>query len=259
MALDASMADRPLRNPRLSRAVQDYIKDYIIKNHLRQGDLLPPETHLAQSMGISRGSVREAVKALESLGILEVRHGNGLVVRGFSFDAVVDLLAFGFSFAPGRIGEILQIRKSLELGTMAEVIKCITDEDIAEMEAILVRWDERVRENEPTAEEDRAFHHILFAASHNQSLTTLLDTFWTAFAQLPPGTIKTDPHPLETIHDHRRILAAVRAGDVVMARQYSEEHFHPLEVRVAEEAGLARSATQETQDDQETGHSRRPH
>ena len=62
----------------LNRVIQDQIKQYITENKLESGDLLPPEGQLAIDLGVSRGSVREAIKALESLGIVEVRHGDGV-------------------------------------------------------------------------------------------------------------------------------------------------------------------------------------
>ena len=103
------------RGPVLNRVIQDQIKQYITDNRLGAGDLLPPEGQLATDLGVSRGSVREAVKALESLGIVEVRHGDGVRVRAFNFDSVFDLLSYGLVFDPVRAAEVLQIRVWLEV------------------------------------------------------------------------------------------------------------------------------------------------
>ena len=81
----------PLRGPALSEAIRDYIKDYIIENKLKAGDSLPPETQLVETLGVGRSSVREAVKALQSLGIVEIRRGNGLYVRETNFDAMLEV------------------------------------------------------------------------------------------------------------------------------------------------------------------------
>ncbi len=72
----------PLRGPALHEAVRDYIKQYILDRKLKPGDPLPPEGQLAQELGVGRSSVREAVKALQSLGIIEARQGNGLQFKG---------------------------------------------------------------------------------------------------------------------------------------------------------------------------------
>ena len=88
----------PLRGPLLNQAVQERVKDYITDNHLEPGDPLPAEAQLAADLGVSRGSVREAIKSLESLGIVEVRHGSGIYVRRFNFDSIFNLLSYGVIF-----------------------------------------------------------------------------------------------------------------------------------------------------------------
>ena len=81
------------RGPLLNRIIQDQIKRFITDNRLGSGDLLPPEGQLVADLGVSRGSVREAIKALESLGIVEVRHGDGVRVRRVVVDRGEQLLA----------------------------------------------------------------------------------------------------------------------------------------------------------------------
>jgi DNA-binding FadR family transcriptional regulator len=104
----------------LNRVIQDQIKQYITENKLAAGDLLPPEGQLASDLGVSRGSVREAIKALESLGIVEVRHGDGVRVRAFNFDSVFDLLSYGLVFDPAKAAELLGIRIWLEVAAVAD-------------------------------------------------------------------------------------------------------------------------------------------
>ncbi len=77
--------NRKLKRPQfLYQAVQDEVKAYILEQSLMPGDALPPETELAEQLGVSRNSVREAIKSLETLGIVEARTGAGLFVRNFS-------------------------------------------------------------------------------------------------------------------------------------------------------------------------------
>ena len=85
--------------------------------------------------------MREAIKALESLGIVEVRHGNGVFVRSFNFDSVLDLLSYGLVFDPSKIADILQIRIWLEATAIAEVVQRIRPEQIAQIEEVLARWE----------------------------------------------------------------------------------------------------------------------
>lgn len=133
------------RGPLLNRVIQDQIKQYITDNRLGSGDLLPPEGQLAADLGVSRGSVREAVKALESLGIVEVRHGDGVRVRAFNFDSTFDLLSYGLIFDPTRITEILQIRIWLEVAAVVDAINLISAEALAEITALLDQWRKKPR------------------------------------------------------------------------------------------------------------------
>lgn len=223
----------PFRGPALNRAIQDYIKRTITENRMQPGDMLPPEGQIAQELGVSRGSVREAIKALESLGIVEVRHGNGVFVRAFNFDSFLAFLSYGLAFDHSRIAEILQIRKWLELAAIGEAIQRITPGEIAQIAALLERWREKAAAGQPTSDEDRAFHRMLYGSLGNQSLNALLDTFWLVFHAVPVRSITTDLQPTTTLQDHCEILEALRQRDAALARQRIQDHFRGLEERLA--------------------------
>jgi DNA-binding FadR family transcriptional regulator len=228
---------RSIRGQTLNKLAQDRIKFHITSKHLKPGDPLPPEAQLASDLGISRGPMREAIRSLESLGIVEVRHGTGIFVREFNFDSMMDLLSYGLVFDRNRIAEICQLRKWLETAAIGEVIERITVKEIAQIEAVFERWERKIAAQESTADEDREFHKMLFAVLNNQSLIALLDIFWVVFHAVPIRGITTDLQPTTTIQDHRDILAAVNARDSVRARQCVERHFHGLEERIAQAAG----------------------
>jgi DNA-binding FadR family transcriptional regulator len=227
------MEKPPFRGPALNRAIQDYIKRTITDNQMQPGDMLPPEGQIAQDLGVSRGSVREAVKALESLGIVEVRHGNGVFVRAFNFDSFLDLLSYGLVFDHRRIAEILQIRKWLELAAIGEATQRINPGETAAIEEVLDCWDGKAAAGEPTSDEDRAFHRMLYSSLDNQSLNALLDIFWLVFHAVPVRSITTDLQPTTTLQDHREILAALSQRDSALARQRIQDHFRNLEDRLA--------------------------
>ncbi len=233
---------KPLREPALNRAIQDHIKQYITDNHKAPGDALPSELQFAQDLGVSRNSVREAVRALASLGIIEVRHGNGIFVRDFNFDSVFDLLSYGLTFDSRRIRDILQIRKWLEIAAVGEVAQRIGEGELQGLEDVLARWERRIAAGEPTALEDREFHRLLFQVLNNPSLTGLIDIFWLVFNNVRIQTITMDPSPVNTVHDHREILEAVRRRDAKAARQCIQGHFRNLEERVQVAAARVEAA-----------------
>lgn len=235
--------DKLTRGPVLNRVIQDRIKQYITENRLGSGDLLPPEGQLASDLGVSRGSVREAVKALESLGIVEVRHGDGVRVRAFNFDSVFELLSYGLVFDPAKAAEILQIRIWLEVAALADAVRQLSDEELNRIDELLGRWQETVAHGEDTSAHDRTFHRLLYGPLNNGSLSGLIDIFWVIYHSLPIQSIGIDRDPVTTVKEHRELLAAIRSRDVPLAIQRMRDHFRYLEARMARavelsEAGL---------------------
>lgn len=219
------------RGPVLKRVIQDQVKRFITERRLGPGDLLPPEGQLADDLGVSRGSVREAIKSLESLGIVEVRHGDGVRVREFNFDSILDFLSYGLVFQPTRAVEILQIREWLEGAAVATVAKSISDAELDRVDALLAVWEKKASAGEPTAHEDRSFHRMLYSSLGNASLLSLIDIFWVVYHALPAQTVGQDAEPLKTVQTHRDLVAALRQRDPALAQQRMTAHFRNIEIR----------------------------
>jgi DNA-binding FadR family transcriptional regulator len=224
------------RGQLLNRAIQDQIKQYITLNRLGPDDLLPPEGQLAVDLGVSRGSVREAIKALESLGIVEVRHGEGVRVRSFNFDSILDLLTYGVLFDPDRVVEILQIRIWLEDSAVVPAVEAIDDAIIAALDDLLVRWAAKAETRADTSAEDRSFHQFLYSGLKNQSLSQLIDIFWLVYHSMPEEEMGADHDPVATVENHRELLEAIRQRNPAMARTEMRAHFRNLEERIARAA-----------------------
>lgn len=224
----------------LNRVIQDQIKQYVTENELEPGDLLPPEGQLASDLGVSRGSVREAIKALESLGIVEVRHGDGVRVRALNFDPIFDLLSYGLAFDPATAGDILAIRVWLEVAAVADVVGKISDAELDKIAALLDSWQVKAAEGEDGSADDRSFHRMLYTPLGNQSLIRLIDIFWLVYHSLADQDIGTDHDPLATVEIHRDLLAAIRRRDAVLAARRMRDHFGQLEHRMARAIQLSR-------------------
>src|SRR5688500_15038392 len=129
---------KPLTRQRLLyQSVQDAVRAFILDNKLRAGDPLPPETDLARQLGVSRNSVREAVKAMESLGILETGRGSGLFVRAFAFDPRLDNLSYGLLFDLQELAELLEIRRVLETGMIDAAMQAMPPAAVADLNAVV--------------------------------------------------------------------------------------------------------------------------
>src|SRR5688500_1711329 len=108
---------------RLFESTQHAIRSYILQHQLKPNDALPNEGQLAVELGVSRTSVREAVKALESLGVLESRSGVGLRVRAFSLAPLIENMGYGIELDPTSLAELLQVRHHLEASFVGEVAR----------------------------------------------------------------------------------------------------------------------------------------
>ncbi|MFN8444853.1 MAG: FadR/GntR family transcriptional regulator [Caldilineaceae bacterium] len=224
--------EKILRRPALNDSVRDYVKHYIVEHGLTAGDPLPPETQLAQELGVGRSSVREAVKGLQSMGIIEVQHGNGLFVREYNFDPILETLGYGLRLDETMLAQLAQVRFLLERAAIEDAVKCIQDEDLAKLDEIIATWQVRVQENQPYVELDKAFHRILYGTLNNPLLIKLIEVFWVVFESVNNPIIQEEKPLQQEIDDHQAILQAVRARDANLAKERLMAHFAHLQERI---------------------------
>lgn len=227
-----------IRGEDLQQAIQEYIKEYIIRHHLKHGDPLPSEGELASQLGASRNAVREAIKALQALGIVETRHGQGTFVGDFSLNALVAGLTFRIQLTINQdlrpLRELLEIRQVLECGLVAHLPGLVTPSYLAELRVLVNSMEERATRGELFPEEDRAFHEVLYRPLDNSLVIQLLQAFWDIYHVVGPELPVVAEPPSVTIADHRRILEALEAGDEATAVAAMATHFAGLRGRIAE-------------------------
>ncbi|GAB3451103.1 FadR/GntR family transcriptional regulator [Actinophytocola sediminis] len=223
---------------RMGRAIRDEITGLILSRGLKSGDPLPTETELVETLGVSRNSVREALKALQALDIVEIRHGYGTYVGRLSLDPLADGLTFRALHDIGRdlrsMEEILEVREALENALIRRVAATVPDTDLAALDEVTRRMSDRAKSGETFADEDREFHEILYRSLNNALVTQLLRAFWDVFHRVNHRLGVTDPHPLQTVRRHRAIVTALRKHDVARAEIAMTEHFRNLDVRVSQ-------------------------
>ena len=215
----------------VSELVQHYTRDYIVNEKLRPDDQLPSEGDIAATLEVSRVSVREAVKVLQALGIVEVRHGNGLFVRRLNFDALLDILSYSILFDPSSLKDLYQVRRLFETSMIVEVVKNIQEEDIQACRKLLKIWEENIASGRPYDEQDRLFHLALCRSLENNLLVEFENIFWIAYRnaedRLPLlRDLQYDPVNMEGgLKSHVQLLDAVKDRDVKLAQQLMEKHF----------------------------------
>lgn len=225
--------DKLSRAPLLHQTVQDAIKSYIVEAQLLPGDALAPEGVLAERLGVSRNSVREAIKGLESIGILESQRGRGVFVRAFSFSTLIDNLPYGLLQNLTQLEELLDIRQALEEQLVARAIERGTAESLNQLKQALSQMASKAEQGQQFSQEDRKFHHALLAPVANETLNQLLDIFWQAFQRASTYAQLVTPTPLSTYKDHAAIVRAIERRDVNQAREALTQHYQGIRERLS--------------------------
>jgi DNA-binding FadR family transcriptional regulator len=213
------------------------IKEYILRNRLKPGDLLPTEVELCEAVGASRSSVREAVKILSALDIVEVRHGHGTFVGRMSLNALVESLAFRGLLSGEEdhhvLGQVVDVRQTLEQGLAAEAIGVLDSEHRADLSALADEMERLAAQGKDFLEVDRAFHLKLMEPLGNDLILQLTEAFWQVQAIVAP-TLRTEPEDrVITAQRHRAIVDAVAAGDAAALRVAIAEHYAPIRASIA--------------------------
>lgn len=215
--------------------VREYIRNLIVSQGLKSGDMLPCEGDIAAALEISKSCVREATHALESIGLIEIRHGIGLVLRDFNLDAIGDIFDYSFVLDPSIVLDLYDLRRQLESSLMPRIVELVQETHLKRCEEILAEWERLADAESPTYEVDGQFHETLYSVVGNRMLTTLCHIFWTTFRDLEVNELLRRGQPMtvegtrKTIDDHRRILAAVRSHDGMLASRLMYDHFAKIE------------------------------
>ena len=222
------------RSPRtgMTRATEtvERIKQLIATNGLRPGDCLPSESDLCDSLGVSRSSLREAVRTLSTLEIVEVQHGRGTFVGNATLRPLVETLAFRMNMLPGKhqhaLLEVVEVRRGIDLGEAEQVCYTLRGTGDEELHWLVDRITEATGEEKPFAELDRGFHVTLMNRAGRRIIADLVAACWDVqtmtLAKLPPGTVTDLPGA------HAEILGAAEAGDVDGYRRAVCTHYEPL-------------------------------
>lgn len=216
------------------------IKAYILERGLAPGDPLPTEAELCSSLGVSRSSVREAIRTLVSLDIVDVRHGHGTTVGGLSLAPFVNGLVFRSLLNPGggltTLREVVELRQGIDLLAAEPLVENYRGQDTAELQALVDQMRAESADGSPFLETDRAFHELLLRQAGNDLVRQLVGALWEVHTVVVPQLGIPEPDDIRTTVDaHGAMLAAVVAGDVAAYRAAVLTHYAPLR-RVLEQS-----------------------
>lgn len=206
------------------------IKEMIISGTLAPGDRLPPEKELAESLGLSRSSLREAVKALEVIRVLDVRRGDGTYVTSLEPGLLLEALSFVVDLHDDQsILELFAVRRILEPAAARIAAQRVTEDDLSRLRTMLdsQRPDTDV---EVLIQSDIDFHAEIAACSGNTYLAQLLDSLHSGTARARIWRAITQDGAVErTLHEHRAIFEALEARDGELVEALTIAHVAGIE------------------------------
>lgn len=222
----------PIKNVKIYEQVIEQIQNMILDGKLKKGDKLPSERDLAEQLNVSRTSVREALRSLEVIGLIECRQGEGNFVKEKFENNLIEPLSIIFLLEGRNPIEILELRKIIEIETAYLAAKRITDEEIKELKSIVERLKASKDEAE-SAKIDKEFHYTIAKSSGNflivnilNILSSLMDRYILEARKL---ILLTGENSEYLLNQHENIYTALSQRNPDMASLYMKKHFEMIE------------------------------
>jgi GntR family transcriptional repressor for pyruvate dehydrogenase complex len=235
-----SKIDLAPREP-ISAEIARRLLDYLFSGDVRPGDRLPSERQLAEDLGVNRPSVREAIRALSFLGLLEVRQGSGTYFRGPDQELLFRLFEFNLVFGEGQLLDLAEARAQLEVVVAGLAAERRAPEEVDELEAALERM--RSGGSDTFAAADIAFHRIIAEMARNTALRDMLKGTRAMVQSWVTRNVRAADTTEIAVADHVPIFAAIAAGDVDQARKAMAAHMEGATRRLLENAAADARAT----------------
>lgn len=226
-----AIAFTPVKSKRLYEDIVEQIQQLISGGELKPGDKLLSERELADRLQVSRVSVREAIRSLEMLGFIEIRHGEGTFVRDTNADDVIRPLAMFLAVERGSLLDMFEVRRIFETSTAALAAERATDDEIEHIGHLLDKMKDSIRrgDSEKGEEYDAGYHYAVAEATHNNLLIKLLRTVheeWSKAVSAGSQQLLLDSanNGQKIIDQHTRVLEAIKAHDPATASQAMLDH-----------------------------------
>ena len=217
-----------IRRNKVYEEVAKQIERLILKK-LKPGDKLPSERELAETLRVSRSSIRDAIRGLELMGLVEPRQGAGTIVRETSVEALVNPFANALKRRKEMVSELLDFRRMLEPPLAARAATHASADEVSEMEEILQRQEAKQGQGDAAVAEDAEFHYSIALASGNGVVLKVLDIVMDLLRETRERSLQVEGRPQKSLAGHRRILAAIKHHDAEAAKSAMRRHIEDVE------------------------------
>src|SRR5579884_915972 len=199
-----------------------------ILEELKPGDMLPPERELAQVFGVSRSSIRDAIRRLEAVGLVRPRQGAGTVVCEPP-ESLANPLAGVLHQKRRMITELLDVRKIIEPALAARAAVHASPEQLAQLESIVSRHRQKVQQGESGIEEDSEFHYTIALASDNSVVLKVVDVLMDLLRETRERSLQVEGRQAKSLAGHQRILTALKRRNPQAAESAMRRHLEEIE------------------------------
>jgi len=220
---------KPVKKIRIYEEIVIKVKEMIEQGRLKSGDQLPGERELSEVFHVSRSSLREALRSLESKGYLESRQGDGTYIASNPVESLVSPLASVIFSEKDSQMELFEMRRLIEPQLAYLAAERATEEEIARMEEALALQEQAIAKGETGTETDKAFHYLMAKATNNKVLLRLTDYMRDLLAESRDKYLQVEGRPEKSIARHRQVLDAIKAGDGELAAQVMRDHVLDIE------------------------------
>ena len=213
----------PVKNMKIYEIVMEQIKDIVKKGQLKSGDKLPSERDLSDSLQVSRTSVREALKALQMLGLIESKHGEGNFINSDFENSLLEPLSIIFLLLGSKSKDVIELRKIIEPEIAALSAKNITKEQLIELKEIMSELN-GTSDVETCASIDKKFHYKIAQASGNHLISTIMFSVSSLIEKyIENSKVHMFNKELVKIH-HEEILRALETNNSTAAAIAMKKH-----------------------------------
>jgi GntR family transcriptional repressor for pyruvate dehydrogenase complex len=223
---------RTVRRRRLYEDIVQQFHSMIRQRALPHGARLPSERLLAEQFGVSRSSVREAIRSLELQGLVVSKRGSGTFINSENLDSVVALIAGTLSPEDDTLRDVFEVRHLLEPQIAAVAAQRAEDSEICRLGEILEQQQREIEAGETGVNADTAFHFALASATHNSALVKVVSAVEDMLERSRDQSLQEPGRPQRSLASHRHILETVRARHSEAARQAMEHHLTAVEPAV---------------------------
>ena len=208
----------------IPREITARLQSLVEAGDFKPGDRLPPERHLALLFGVSRNSVREAIKSLEQLGVLESRPGAGTFLTETGQGDLARQFGEVMARERHRLEDIFELRLLLEPQITHLAAQRITARILGRLQDIMGTYEQAMRDGHAVNEIDQAFHDTIAEATGNQSIVRLMEQMHDLLTESRDEALQSPARSSTSLEAHRRILEALGRHDAEGARAAMTEH-----------------------------------